>query len=258
MTKAQRTDILAAAARSAQLVGEHDRDGWIALFGPGARIEDPVGSRPHIGAAQIGRFYDTFIGPRDIEVAPKVDYVRGTTVVRDVTLHVAMSSSVRMTIPAVLRYELARNAGEFVIAGLYAYWELPAMVFQFARNGVAALPAGIDLARALLVHQGVGGTLGFARGFRRPGGRARTLLRDLMTALAAGDEVTTRRIAGRSMADADLTALATALDGAHPSKILVAGSSVTLSLMAGRTEHRGVVIADVAGGPGLSRLQFFH
>ncbi len=73
-----------------------------------------------------------------------------------------------------------------------------------------------------------------------------------------GDELATRRIGGRSLADPDLAALAAALNGAHPSKILVAGSSVTLSLMAGRFEHRGVVIADVAGGPGLRRLQFFH
>ncbi len=43
MTPAHHADMLAAAARSAQLVGEHDRDGWIALLYPPAPIEDTVG-----------------------------------------------------------------------------------------------------------------------------------------------------------------------------------------------------------------------
>jgi Nuclear transport factor 2 (NTF2) domain len=258
MASTQRAELLAAATRSAELVGEHDRDGWIALFGADGRIEDPVGSRPHVGTTQIGGFYDTFIGPRDIEFVPNADYVNGTTVVRDLTLNVAMGSSVRLAIPAVLRYEIAGNAGDLRIAGLYAYWELPAMAARFARSGAAALPAGVGLVRTLLANQGVGGALGFARGFRGPGGRARELVRELTAALAAGDEVTTRRIVGRSMADADLAALTMALHGAHPSKILVAGTSVTVSLMAGRSEHRGVVIADVAGGPKIGRLRYYH
>jgi hypothetical protein len=57
--------LLAAVERSPEAAA-HDRAGWVGLFTVDGRIEDPVGSRPHVGQAQIGRFYDTFIGPRDI------------------------------------------------------------------------------------------------------------------------------------------------------------------------------------------------
>jgi hypothetical protein len=228
------------------------------LFAAGGRVEDPVGSRPHVGAEQIGRFYDTFVAPRDITFVPDTDYVNDMTVIRDLTLNVAMSPSVQMKIPAVLRYEMVGKKGDFKIAELSAYWELPAMVVQFARNGAPALGAGVGLMRALLGNQGVSGALGFARGFRRPAGQARALVRELVSALSAGDELTTRRLVGRSATDPELAALVAALPGAHPNKILVAGSSITLSLTAGRSEHRGVVIADVAGGPRISRLRFYR
>jgi hypothetical protein len=62
-----------ALSTSVQVIGQlrHDGstrlirvvDGWYAAKG---RIEDPVGSWPHCGPLRIERFYDTFIGPRDI------------------------------------------------------------------------------------------------------------------------------------------------------------------------------------------------
>lgn len=58
-----RQQLLAAVERSPQAAAEHDRAAWVALFTPDGRIEDPVGSRPHLGRTQIGRFYDTFIAP---------------------------------------------------------------------------------------------------------------------------------------------------------------------------------------------------
>jgi Nuclear transport factor 2 (NTF2) domain len=58
--------LLAAVERSPEAAAAHDRAGWVGLFTVDGRIEDPVGSRSHVGQAQIGRFYDTFIGPRDI------------------------------------------------------------------------------------------------------------------------------------------------------------------------------------------------
>src|SRR6188768_136978 len=99
-------DMLAAVERSPAAAGAHDRDGWVALFAPDGRIEDPVGSRPHVGRAQIARFYDTFIGPRDITFHRGRDVVSGSTVIRDLTLEVKMGASVTMTIPAFLRYDL--------------------------------------------------------------------------------------------------------------------------------------------------------
>jgi hypothetical protein len=55
--------LLAAVERSPEAAAAHDRAGWVGLFTVDGRIEDPVGSRSHVGQAQIGRFYDTFIGP---------------------------------------------------------------------------------------------------------------------------------------------------------------------------------------------------
>ena len=41
-------------------------------------VEDPVGAGRHVGHTQIGRFYDTFIGPRQIIFHRDVDIVSGT------------------------------------------------------------------------------------------------------------------------------------------------------------------------------------
>ena len=94
-----------------------------------------MGSRPHTGPAEIGRFYDTFIGPRDIGFHRDLDIVWGSSVIRDLDLEVAMGSAVTMTIPAFLRYDLRQVEGDWKIAVLRAYWELPAMVLQFLGNG---------------------------------------------------------------------------------------------------------------------------
>ena len=117
----------------------HDRDGWVGLFTADARVEDPVGSRPHVGYDEIYRFYDTFIGPRDIKFHRDLDIVFGTVVLRDLELEVAMGPSVTMRIPAFLRYDLREANGEWRIAVLRAYWELPAMMRQFVRSGSGAI-----------------------------------------------------------------------------------------------------------------------
>src|SRR6202048_3201784 len=159
-----RADMLAAVERSPEAAGAHDRDGWVGLFTANGRVEDPVGSQPHQGTAEIARFYDTFIGPRDITFHRDVDIVVGTTVIRDLELEVRMSSTLTMRIPTYLRYDVEDHAGELNVAALQAFWELPAMVGQFLRSGVRALPAGAALAKALLTNQGLAGSLGFLSG----------------------------------------------------------------------------------------------
>ncbi|MCV7134457.1 nuclear transport factor 2 family protein [Mycobacterium hodleri] len=186
-------DMLAAVERSPEAAGAHDRDGWIGLFGPDGRIEDPVGSRPHVGSAQIARFYDTFIGPRDITFHRGADVVSGHTVVRDLTLDVRMGASVTMSIPAFLRYDLDDSLN---VVRLQAFWELPAMVWQFARNGVGALPAGLQLTRALLHNQRLAGTVGFLAGFRGVTSRAKPHLARLLDDACAGDQVAVKRRLG--------------------------------------------------------------
>ena len=90
--------------RSPQAFTVHDRDGWVGAFTADARVEDPVGSQPHVGYEQIYRFYDTFIGPRDIKFHRDLDIVFGTVVLRDLELEVSMGSGrddVHSRVPAL-------------------------------------------------------------------------------------------------------------------------------------------------------------
>src|ERR1700753_4036518 len=125
-------ELLAAVERSPAAAGSHDREDWVGLFAAEGRVEDPVGSRPHRGRRRIERFYDTFIGPRDVAFHRGTDVVAGSTVIRDLTLEVRMGPAVTMMIPAYLRYDLDDS---LKIVRLQAFWELPSMVWQFLRNG---------------------------------------------------------------------------------------------------------------------------
>lgn len=249
--------LLAAVERSPQAAAAHDRPGWVGLFTIDGRIEDPVGSRPHVGHGEIGRFYDTFIGPRDIVFHRDLDVVHGAAVIRDLGLEVAMSSAgsgVIMTIPAFLRYDLREVNGEWKIAQLRAYWELPSMMLQFLRNGVSAAPAGIQLSQGLIRNQRLRGTAGFAAGFRRVGSRRKDLVDTFVAAVGAGDEHAAQRAlssdAAITFGDGEaaeigaIAALVARCPGAAVSKLIAAGSTVAVSIT---SQHgRGVMFADVA------------
>ena len=72
-------ELLAVVERSPAATDVHDRSGWVGLFTADGRVEDPYGSRPSRRArCEIGRFYDTFIGPRQIIFHRDVDLVVGT------------------------------------------------------------------------------------------------------------------------------------------------------------------------------------
>lgn len=244
-------DMLAAVERSPAAAGAHDRDGWVGLFAADGRIEDPVGSRPHVGRGQIARFYDTFIGPRDITFHRGRDVVVASAVIRDLTLEVKMGASVTMTIPAFLRYDLD---DALKISRLQAFWELPAMVWQFARNGVGALPAGLQLSRALVGNQGLAGTAGFLAGFRGATSRGKRHVGALLDDACAGDQVAVKRRLGDSpqltrgdderIGTTDLVAL---LHGAHWDGMVRAGN-VTVA-RARRDGRHLVVFAEVATRP---------
>jgi Nuclear transport factor 2 (NTF2) domain len=258
-----RADMLAAVERSPAAAGAHDRDGWIGLFTADGRVEDPVGSRPHRGTAAIARFYDTFIGPRDITFHRDVDIVVGATVIRDLQLEVMMASELTMRIPAYLRYDLENRNGELEIAALQAFWELPAMVGHFLRNGVRAVPAGVDLSRALLRNQGLGGTLGFISGFRGIGAGSKGVFARFLDAACDGDEVGMRRRLARQvrvssgddlpLSGAELTRR---LTGGRWHKMLTSGYHVVAAIE--RDGQRSVVVGEVGSESGaLKTIQVF-
>lgn len=244
-------ELLAAVERSPEAAGAHDREGWVGLFSADGVIEDPVGSRPHRGRAQIARFYDTFIGPREITFHRGTDVVSGSTVVRDLTLEVQMGTSVTMKIPAFLRYNLDDS---LKIVRLQAFWELPTMVWQFARNGVGAVPAGLQLSRALLHNQGLTGTAGFLSGFGGATTRGKHHLAGLLDDACAGDEVAVkRRLAATErltrgdderIGTSELVAL---LHGARWDGMIRAGHCVLAR--AHRDGHRLVLFVDIETGP---------
>ena len=133
-----RSELIAAADRSPRATVAHDRAEWVGLFTADGRVEDPVGSRPHVGPLQIGRFYDTFIEPRRIAFHYDADIVCGSTVVRDVVLEVGMGPTVTMRIPAVLRYDMQAVADEWRIERLRAFLDAIAASDELARAGSSA------------------------------------------------------------------------------------------------------------------------
>jgi hypothetical protein len=251
MAVAKREDLLAAVERSPQAFVAHDRTAWVGVFTSDARVEDPVGASPHVGYDQIYRFYDTFIGPRDITFHRDLDIVNGRVVVRDLELEVVMGSAVTMFIPAFLRYDLRDVNGEWMVAELRAYWELPVMMLQFLRTGTGAARPALQLSRDLLGNQGLWGTVGFMTGFRRAGARHKKLVDTFLNAVVRGDNHSALRTlsptATITLGDDDLLDLAELgeqLSGASWAKVIGAGSTVAVSVT---SDHgRGVLFADVA------------
>ncbi|HEX2285840.1 MAG TPA: nuclear transport factor 2 family protein [Mycobacterium sp.] len=258
-----RADVLAAVERSPAAVRVHDRDGWVGAFTPDGRVEDPVGSQPHRGRSAITRFYDTFIGPRDITFHRDVDIVVGSTVIRDLELEVGMASGLTMRIPAYLRYDVAADAGELKIAALQAFWELPAMVGQFLRSGLRSAPAGLQLSKGLLTNQGLIGTVGFLSGFRGAGPQSKRRFQEFLGDARAGDEVALRRWLGRGSRittgdDVPLAAaeLLSRLAGARPRKLIAAGYSLVVGV--DRDGRRDVLTAEIAAKPfAINRIRYF-
>lgn len=261
-----RVDLLSTAQRSLAAAGAHDRDGWIGLFTADGTIEDPVGSRPHRGRAAIGRFYDTFIGPRTIGFRPDGDIVVDATVIRDVELVIAMSPTLTLRVPTYIRYDLGDDPRDgrpgLKVVGLSAYWELPAMVTQFARSGFAALPSGIALGRTMLTEQGLSGCVGFLSGFRRIGSGVKSRFTELLDAACDGDELgLRRRVADASITHGDRTAMTTSevlkqLSGGRWDKVVRSGGSVAARVE--RAGERWVLIGET--GPDrttFSRLRLF-
>jgi hypothetical protein len=89
--------IIALVDKSPELVGKHDREGWLNLFSMNAIVQDPVGAGPNRkdkdmrkGKDALGRFYDIFIGPNTIKFDVHQDIVVGDEMVREVSIHTTL------------------------------------------------------------------------------------------------------------------------------------------------------------------------
>lgn len=159
---------------SPEAVAIHDKVAWMAIFAQYHVVEDPVGSKPHIGGlydatngvrghGALSRFYDTFIAPNKISFAVDQDYVLNNHVVRDLTIHLEMSDSVQAQVPMHLLYELTEENDQWKILRLGAHWELVPMVMQLLGKGLAAVPVLSALTWRMLKLQGLSGMLGFSQ-----------------------------------------------------------------------------------------------
>lgn len=256
------SELLAAVEASPRAVAVHDRAAWVGLFAPGARVEDPVGSRPHIGQAAIERFYDTFIAPNGIAFRVEHDVVCGSTVYRDLSIETTMSTGVTLRVPMHLRYDLERIDGVLRIRELHAHWELPVMIVQLLAAGVRGLAAAARLTPQLLGNQGVGGALGFARGFVRVGAAGKRAATRLIRDAACGDAEQVRAAltsdavlewpAGIAVDPATFVAQAA---GAEVGKTIAAGRYVTASVET--TAGAGIAEIVVARGGRIAAVRVF-
>ncbi|WP_067540011.1 nuclear transport factor 2 family protein [Nocardia crassostreae] len=244
-------ELLATVEASPRAVGAHDKDAWVGLFAPDAGVEDPVGSRPHIGRDAIDRFYDTFIAPNGIAFDVDNDVVCGMTVFRDLTIATTMSTGVTLRVPMHLRYDLAEVEGALRIRALRAHWELPGMIGQLLGSGAQGLLAGAKLGPQLLGNQGVGGALGFMRGMRGVGAPGKAAAGRLLDALGRGEVSTARAglapvpqlrwATGDPMSLEDFTTRAKGLRWRKP---IAAGRHVTATAETGK--GRGIAQLDFA------------
>lgn len=247
-----REAMLATVKGSPAAVAAHDKAAWLGLFANSCLVNDPVGSKPHVDADAISRFYDTFIAPNDIRFDVDHDIVCGQTVARDAVIRITMGSGLQVSVPAHLRYELVEQDGDLRIRGLFAHWELMPMVTGTLRQGLRGWLTYARLSVLMIACQGVGGVLGFMRGFRGVGRAGKRRAQVLFDALAQGDAdavhavvVADAGIEAPAGSSVTVAAVCERLRGAQCSNLMVAGFSVTARLL-------------LDGKPGIALVEFDH
>ena len=171
------SDILLETAKgSPKAVAKKDKEAWVSLFSRYSIVEDPVGSQPNItgiwdrrsgyrGNAPRRRFYDTFIAPNQIDFHADADIVADPIVARDLTIELKMPTGTTAYVPMHLFYEMTVENGQPRIQNLTAHWELIPMVLQVISKGKPGISGMIKLFVQMIKNQGLGGVLGFCKGF---------------------------------------------------------------------------------------------
>lgn len=180
---ATREQKLNAVLASPAAVNAKDRAAWVGIFARYSTVEDPVGSQPHSsggydhgsglrGHGALERFFDTFIAPNEITFHVDRDVICGDHVIRDLTIEIKMAEQVVVKVPMHLLYELTDEACELTskeselrISHLAAHWEAWPMVKQVLSKGVPAYKVLCALGWRMMRIQGLGGALGFSKGF---------------------------------------------------------------------------------------------
>lgn len=243
-----RQEKIDTVAASPAAVAEHDKAAWLGLFAHNALVNDPVGSRPHQSEAVISRFYDTFIAPNEIWFEIDHDIVCDLSVLRDVVIRTRMNNGKTVDVPTHIRYELVEEDGALRIASLRAYWELMPVTLGTLTLGPGAIVFYTKQTMRIFKYQGLGGMLGFTRGFSGVGKKGKRAAAALLDRLRTGQAT-----AGLLTDNAQLECpahtacsaqqLANQLQGMRWHKMIVAGHAITVSI-------------EVNGKPGVALLDF--
>lgn len=173
---ATRDQKLASVLASPAAVAAKDRAAWVSIFARYSTVEDPVGSQPHSsggydhgsglrGHGKLERFFDTFIAPNEIDFQVDRDIICDDHVIRDLTIQITMAPKVVVRVPMHLLYELTEEGDALKISHLAAHWEAWPMVKQILGKGIPAYKVLCALGWRMMKIQGLGGALGFSKGF---------------------------------------------------------------------------------------------
>ena len=265
---AKTADVLLKQVKKSPIaVAVHDKAAWMDIFAQYHIVEDPVGSTPHVsglydavegrrGHGALGRFFDTFIAPNKISFDVRRDIVCSNHVVRDLTIHIEMSPTVKASVEMHLLYELVKEGKDWKVVRLAAHWELIPMVMQLLKKGLASAGVLANMTVRMLRYQGIFGTLGFSKGAINIGSTGKKSLEKFVKAFNHDD-----LSALMTVCDSDAAMMycpfgeepmspSQLIDGVRGdisiSKILAAGDTVsaTMSLQQGDDVKEGVMIAE--------------
>jgi hypothetical protein len=196
------TEVLALVHSSPQLVGQHDKEGWLGIFADDAVVEDPVGSVPvrkgagvRKGNDELGRFWDTFIAPNRIIFEPHLDVVVDQAVARDVTIHTTLPSGFQIAVGAHLLYELGSVDGVARVRSMRAFWEMSSTSRQGMKGGFKGMGALMGFFWRILKINGFAWVWRYCRAlYRGIRGQGRKAVRRFSEAASGGDLERLRRL----------------------------------------------------------------
>ncbi len=180
----EKNGIIALVNKSPELVGKHDRAGWLDLFSSNAVVEDPVGAGLNRkgkdirnGKDALGRFYDIFIGPNEINLDVHQDIVVGNEMVREVSIHTTLPNGAITMVHSYLDYKIVEENGEIKIDTLRAHWDLGSNALAMVRNsGLKGITGSTVQFGAIVKAQGIGRTIEYMgamyKGIRKKGIKA--------------------------------------------------------------------------------------
>ena len=119
---------LAAAQASWRCVQTDDKEGWLDLMADDICIEDPIGVAPTDptgegvrGKLEVGKFYDSFIGPATIRVETHQSHAAGNESAHVLTLNTTLPNGVVTRVTGIFTYRL-NDAGK--LCSLRGYWTM--------------------------------------------------------------------------------------------------------------------------------------